>query len=219
MVRAKVRTCAATARCSATAWATRSPPDRALAGPPQLERYLERLYHAVKEEARVGSHVRETTHHGIPPASVPRSRLFQCLPGSKSRFESYLAVCRHRRQPALMMRSSASTASATARMSSAIARFPGSRGLRGDALARSYSRGPTSGTGTAVSWRIGLGLPVADRSPKPALAAVREAFAQLPFRGTAAGPRISRAVCTYNGARTIRDCLDALESSTIRITR
>src|SRR5437867_1223374 len=57
----------------------------------------------------------------------------------------------------------------------------------------------------------GFGLTRADRSPKPALDALRRAFAEVPFASTLPWPRISVVVCTYNGARTIRDCLEALE--------
>jgi hypothetical protein len=48
------------------------------------------------------------------------------------------------------------------------------------------------------------------RRPKPALAAVQEAFASAPFPGDIAWPRISVVVCSYNGQRTIRDCLEGL---------
>jgi glycosyltransferase involved in cell wall biosynthesis len=56
-----------------------------------------------------------------------------------------------------------------------------------------------------------FGLTRADRSPKPALSAVREAFAEVPFAPSLPWPRISVVVCTYNGARTIRDCLEGLQ--------
>ena len=55
-----------------------------------------------------------------------------------------------------------------------------------------------------------FGLTRADRSPKPALDTVREAFAEVPYSGGVPWPRISVVVCTYNGSRTIRDCLDGL---------
>src|SRR5438105_3357632 len=55
-----------------------------------------------------------------------------------------------------------------------------------------------------------FGLTRADRSPKPALGAVREAFAEVPLPPQLPWPRVSVVVCTYNGARTIRDCLDGL---------
>ena len=55
-----------------------------------------------------------------------------------------------------------------------------------------------------------FGLTDQDRRPKPALAAVRKAFAQVPFPPGLRWPRISVVVCTYNGSRTIRDCLEGL---------
>src|SRR6266540_4403992 len=55
-----------------------------------------------------------------------------------------------------------------------------------------------------------FGLTRRDRSPKPALAAVREAFADVPVPADQPWPRISVVVCTYNGQRTIGDCLQGL---------
>jgi GT2 family glycosyltransferase len=55
-----------------------------------------------------------------------------------------------------------------------------------------------------------FGLTRADRSPKAALGSVREAFAAVPCTPSTSCPRISVVVCTYNGARTIKDCLQGL---------
>jgi len=55
-----------------------------------------------------------------------------------------------------------------------------------------------------------FGLTTRDRRPKPALAAVRRAFAELPFPPDLPWPMISVLVCSYNGARTIGDCLAGL---------
>ena len=57
-------------------------------------------------------------------------------------------------------------------------------------------------------WRFGL----TDRSrrPKPSLAAVQQAFTDVPFPAALQWPKISVIVCTYNGQRTIRDCLNGL---------
>ena len=55
-----------------------------------------------------------------------------------------------------------------------------------------------------------FGLTRADRSPKPALAAVSRAFEAVPFRDDVAWPTISVVVCSYNGSRTIRQSLEAL---------
>ncbi len=59
-----------------------------------------------------------------------------------------------------------------------------------------------------ADWDFGLTRRV--RSPKPALRAVRETFADVPFSPTLPWPRVSVVVCTYNGSRTIRDCLKGL---------
>ena len=66
-------------------------------------------------------------------------------------------------------------------------------------------------------WRGGFdiedwdfGLTTRDRKPKPALAAVSRAFADVPFPANRQWPRVSVVVCSYNGAGTIRDCLDGL---------
>ena len=55
-----------------------------------------------------------------------------------------------------------------------------------------------------------FGLTRRNREPKAALAAVHSAFSSTPFPSDVPWPRISVAVCTHNGARTLRDCLDGL---------
>ena len=55
-----------------------------------------------------------------------------------------------------------------------------------------------------------FGLTTRDRRPKPALEAVRKAFAEVPFPPDVAWPRISVVVCTHNGSRTIRQCCEDL---------
>ncbi len=55
-----------------------------------------------------------------------------------------------------------------------------------------------------------FGLVTRDRRPKPALAAVARAFGEVPFAPGGAWPRVSVVVCSYNGERTIRDCLEGL---------
>jgi GT2 family glycosyltransferase len=55
-----------------------------------------------------------------------------------------------------------------------------------------------------------FGLTRRNRQAKPALAAVRNAFDRVPFPPSVRWPRISVVVCTYNGSKTIRDCLEGL---------
>lgn len=66
-------------------------------------------------------------------------------------------------------------------------------------------------------WRGGFaiedwdfGLVTREREPKPALSAVSRAYAEVPFPKETEWPSISVVVCSYNGARTIRDCLEGL---------
>lgn len=55
-----------------------------------------------------------------------------------------------------------------------------------------------------------FGLTTRDRLPKPAIAAVRDAYDEAPFAPAYHRPRVSVVVCTYNGAATLEDCLDGL---------
>ena len=56
-----------------------------------------------------------------------------------------------------------------------------------------------------------FGLTTRDRQPKPALETVVRAFTEVPFPAGTAWPRVSVVVCTYNGSRTIRDTLEAFK--------
>ena len=55
-----------------------------------------------------------------------------------------------------------------------------------------------------------FGLTTRSRKPKPALAAVRKAYAEIPFPSSIPWPRVSVIVCSYNGARTIGETLNRL---------
>ena len=55
-----------------------------------------------------------------------------------------------------------------------------------------------------------FGMVQRDRSAKPALAAVKKAYAEVPFAAMGTVPRVSVVVCTYNGSRTLRECLSRL---------
>ena len=57
-----------------------------------------------------------------------------------------------------------------------------------------------------------FGLTTRERKPKAALGVVRKAFAEVPFPTTANWPLVSVVVCSYNGARTIRDTLEGLKA-------
>jgi len=55
-----------------------------------------------------------------------------------------------------------------------------------------------------------FGITDIERNPKPAAHAVRKAFHETPFAPVGEWPKISVIVCTYNGARTLRECLSVL---------
>ena len=56
----------------------------------------------------------------------------------------------------------------------------------------------------------GFGLTDRDRQPKQSLGMIRKAYSEVPFAPDLPWPSISVVVCSYNGARTIRDCLQGL---------
>ena len=99
----------------------------------------------------------------------------------------------------------------------------GLAGRRARSTGRCGRRSPPAAAGAFVfawtdEWHRGghdiddwdFGLTRRDRRPKPALAAARQALAEVPFPRDGRLPRISVVVCTYNGARTIRDTCEGL---------
>src|SRR5207253_2686609 len=180
----------------------------------RIERYLERLYRAVKEEDP-GGLVTYVNYPTTEYLQLPCLDLvcFNVYLESQDRFEAYLARLQNLAgdRPLLMSEL-------------------GLDGLRHDegVQARSLAWQVRSAFAAGCAgvfvfawtdewYRHGhdvedwaFGLTRVDRSPKPALHAVREVFAEVPFSPSLPWPRISVVVCTYNGARTIRDCLEGL---------
>jgi len=216
LVRAKVRECAGHPALLCYALGNEIPALMARwLGRRAIERYLKRLYWAVKEEDPDGL----VTYVNYPTTEylhLPFLDLvcFNVYLESPERFEAYLGRLQNiaGERPLLMSEL-------------------GLDGLRNGegAQARSLDwqvRGAFAAgcAGVVVfSWtdewyrqghdveNWGFGLTRADRAPKPALSAVRQAFAEVPFSPNLPWPRISVVVCTYNGARTIRDCFESLE--------
>jgi O-antigen biosynthesis protein len=56
-----------------------------------------------------------------------------------------------------------------------------------------------------------FGLTTIGRAPKPAFGVVRRAFAAAPYYPPARLPRVSVVVASYNGAPTLKACLESLE--------
>lgn len=55
-----------------------------------------------------------------------------------------------------------------------------------------------------------FGITDRDRRSKPALVTVRETFSRMPFDNKLSWSKISVIVCTFNGSRTLAGCLDGL---------
>jgi GT2 family glycosyltransferase len=55
-----------------------------------------------------------------------------------------------------------------------------------------------------------FGLTDRRRHPKPGLAALQRAFEEVPFPKSTTWPSISVVVCSYNGSRTIGECLEGV---------
>ena len=57
-----------------------------------------------------------------------------------------------------------------------------------------------------------FGVVARDRTPKPSLEALREAFAHVPFGPRTDWPTASVVVCTYNGSETIAACVEGVRA-------
>src|SRR5438034_6118354 len=180
----------------------------------KVERYLERLYRIVKQEDPEGL----VTYVNYPTTEYLRLPFldfvcFNVYLESQERFESYLARLQN---------------------------IAGDRPLFMSELGLDALRNGDGGQARSLDWQVrtafaagcggvfvfawtdewyrhghdvedwAFGLTRADRSPKPALETVREAFAEAPFAPSIPWPRISVVVCSHNGARTIRDCCEGL---------
>src|SRR5216117_1124806 len=181
----------------------------------KIERYLKRLYRVIKEEDPDGL----VTYVNYPTTEylqLPFLDLvcFNVYLESQERFEAYLARLQNIAGDRPLIMSELGL--------DALRNGEGAQARSLDWQVRTAFAAGCAGV-FVFSWtdewyRHGhdvenwaFGLTRADRSPKPALEAVREAFAEVPFSANLPWPRISVVVCTYNGARTIRDCLDGLE--------
>ena len=215
LIRRKVRSCAGhpALLCYALGNEIPAPMARWL-GRRRVQRYLEQLYRVIKDEDADGL----VTYVNYPTTEYLELPFldfvcFNVYLESQERFEAYLARLQN---------------------------IAGDRPLVMSELGLDAVRNGEAAQARALDWQIrtafaagcagvfvfswtdewyrhghdvgdwSFGLTRADRSPKPALDTVREAFAEVPYSGGVPWPRISVVVCTYNGSRTIRDCLDGL---------
>ncbi len=215
LVRAKVRSCAGhpALLCYALGNEIPAPMARWL-GRRKVERYLERLYRVVKEADPDGL----VTYVNYPTTEYLRLPFldllcFNVYLESQERFDAYLARLQNLAgdRPLLMselgLDSLRNGEDMQARSLDWQVRTTFAAGCAG-VFVFSWTDEWYRHANDVPDWLFGLTR--ADRLPKPALAAVREAFAEAPFAPGLPWPRVSVVVCTYNGARTIRDCLDGL---------
>jgi GT2 family glycosyltransferase len=183
-------------------------------GVKRIERFLKRLYRIAKREDPDGLF----TYVNFPSTEyldLPFLDLvcFNVYLESQDRFESYLARLQNiaGERPLVMTE---------------IGLDSGKHGLDGQAesLAWQIRSAFTSGCAGAFTfawtdeWHRGgydvhgwdFGITDRERRPKPALAAVTQAYGEAPFPYDVAWPSISVVVCSFNGQRTIADCMEGL---------
>ncbi|GAB4448201.1 MAG: hypothetical protein OHK0015_52760 [Chloroflexi bacterium OHK40] len=183
-------------------------------GPRRIERFLKRLYTIVKAEDPAGL----VTYVNYPTTEYLRLPFldlvaFNVYLEQPEAFERYLARLQHvvGERPLLLAelgldsRRNGVEAQADAlnwQIRSAFA--AGCAGTIVFAWTDEWYRG-----GQPIEdWDFGL--TDRRRRPKPALFAVAEAFAEVPFPADMAWPFISVVICSHNGARTLNDSLRAL---------
>jgi GT2 family glycosyltransferase len=215
MVRAKVRACAGhpAVLCYAIGNEIPAPIVRWL-GRRCVERYLERLYCAVKDEDpdALVTYVNypSTEYLHLPFLDLVCFNVYLEAPES---FEAYLARLQNiaADRPLIMseigldsLRHGQETQADTLDWQVRTAFAGGCAGVFVFAWTDEWFRASAD----VDDWAFGL--TDRDRRPKPALATVQRAFAEVPFPADLPWPRVSVAVCSYNGARTIRDCFEGL---------
>ncbi len=180
----------------------------------RVERYLERLYRAVKDEARDSL----VTYVNYPSTEYLHLDFLdfvcynvylesqQCLQAYLARLQT-LAGDRPLVMTELGLDSRRNGEDVQARVLDWQVRSAFAAGCAG-AFVYAWTDEWYRAGADVDDWDFGLTR--RDRQPKLALATVRQAFAEAPFAPSVQWPRISVVVCTYNGSRTIRDCLQGL---------
>lgn len=217
LIREKVRTCAGHPALLCYALGNEIPASMVRwLGSRTVERYLERLYHVVK---------REDPHGLVTYVNYPSTEYLQ-LPfldfvafnvylETEERLDAYLARLQNIAgdRPLLMselgLDSFRNGLDAQARTLSWQIAATFAAGCVG-AFVFSWTDEWHRGGADVDDWEFGL--TDRQRNPKPALAAVSQAFADAPFPPHGTWPRMSVVVCIYNGEQTVRDCCEGLRA-------
>ena len=184
-------------------------------GARRLERFLHRLYLAVKEEDPESL----VTYVNYPSTEYLRLPFldfvcFNVYLESQNRLESYLARLHNLAgdRPLVMAELGLDSFRNGERQQARVLDWQirtafagGCAGVFVYAWTDEWFRGGAE----VEDWKFGI--TDRHRKPKPALGAVRDAFVDVPFARSASWPRISVIVCTYNGSRTIAECLNGLQ--------
>ena len=214
-VRAKVRACSEHPAILAYSLGNEIPaPIVRWHGRPGIERYLEKLYRVVKAEDP-GGIVTYVNYPSTEYLQLPFLDFFcfNVYLESQERFAAYLSRLQNvvGDAPLVMgeigldsLRNGQQTQARVLDWQIRTAFEGGSAGVFVYSWTDEWYRGGAD----ADDWAFGL--TGRDRSPKPALAAVRDAFREIPFPLQVCWPPISIVVCTHNGARTISECCEGL---------
>jgi len=189
-------------------------------GQARVERFLRDLYHDVKS----GAPDALLTYVNFPPTEYLDLDTFDVCAFNvylhrEADLRAYLARLQHiaGQRPLLLAEAGADSvregAEGQARITANHLKTAFGEGACG-AIAFSWTDEWWRGGHAVTDWAFGL--VDAERRPKPALAAVREAFADAPFGASeqASWPKVSVVVCAYNAADTIDDCLQSLTALT-----
>jgi glycosyltransferase involved in cell wall biosynthesis len=180
----------------------------------KVERFLEHLYHAVKEEDPQGL----VTYVNYPSTEYLRLPFldfvcFNVYLESQERLEAYLAQLHTgaSERPLVMaelgldsLRHGQDKQAEVLDWQVRTAFAAGCAGVFVYAWTDQWYRGGAE----VQDWKFGL--TDQQREPKPALATVRAAFAEVPFPATMRWPKVSVIVCSRNGAKTITDTCEGL---------
>jgi O-antigen biosynthesis protein len=215
LVRAKARSCAGhpALLCYALGNEIAAPVVRWL-GRGRVESYLERLYWAVKAEDPSGL----VTYVNYPTTEylhLPFLDLvtFNVYLESQDRLQAYLARLHNIAgdRPLLMseigldsLRNGETTQAQALEWQLRTTFAPGCAG----AFIFSWTDEWHRAGAEVEDWAFGI--TARDRRPKPALTSVREAFTKVPFAKELPWPKTSVIVCTFNGSRTLSQCLESL---------
>jgi glycosyltransferase involved in cell wall biosynthesis len=214
-IRGRVRTCAGHPAVLCYALGNEIPaPVVRWFGRRRIERYLERLSRVVRDQDP-GALVTYVNYPSTEYLQCPFADLvsFNVYLESTERFEAYLPRLQNLAgdRPLLItelgLDSHRAGTDAQATMVAGQVRSAFARGV-GGVFVYAWTDEWHRGGEDVNDWDFGLVR--RDRTPKPALAAVSRAFAELPFAAGMRMPRISVVVCTYNGSRLLRDCLEGI---------